>query len=1168
MMRLHNCIYIGLVALAAMITAGCVDNSDRMLNADAFKQHPIRISSVYPSMDIQTRATIDGGFVEGDAMGIFVVDRDADGEAVTPMLGSGRASNVRFTLGEDGTWKGAAQLYWDPKGSAADFYGYYPFDDNLSSVTNNPFVVQSHQDAENGTTSASNYGASDLLWAKMENVEPTIETVTLQYSHLMAGVTIRLEMGSGFTAQEWASFEKTVLLKNTVTAGIVNLATGEVKVSTDGGVKDIVPLLHNGTWRAVTYPQTVKAGQTLVSVTIDGQSYALKKDAAMNFIPGKMHTFTITVDRREAGGQFTFMFSDEAITPWVDDPDLHDGLVREYVIVEVSEPGKLAEDLVRMGKDYRTVESLKVMGDINQSDLEFMGREMMQMMNLNLQKARIVADENGEGAGYMNFHRSIWDWANGTGRHKLTRFVFPEEGVTRVGGFTNSYLKGELVIPEGVTLIDEYAFFGCEFNNNTITLPSTLKRIEQEAFSFDCFVGPLNLPEGIEYIDPGGYYVFQGSDFSGALHIPSSLKVSCPFGFPKMTGDIIIPQGWTTVPSFGGGGYDGIVVLPEGLEEIDAFGGTKIHGEVKIPSTCKVLGGFGGTLISGVIFPENLLRLKDGAFSGCTRLSGTIELPKKIAEIPRNCFRDSPLLTGVVIPASTVFIGEYAFTGCTGLNSIVCEGEEPPFVQDNAFLGVPKDNFTIEVPKGCVEKYRNARGWSDFKRIAEYSNFVCRPAQVCALNSVHSEDLVLNADGPWTVARKPDWCTLSATSGTGKTALTVNIIPLEHGAGARQDTIVFAMESGGKTFETVCVLRQYDYEHDEDSYIALQKATKGNNGGIDIVFAGDGFDGASISDGSYLDLVEYQTECFFAVEPYKSMREYFNVYVTFPLSQEKGVNTMYTYVNNHFGTLYGMNELTSSEITSTALITESDEVMDYVVQRTPVKSENLWRTLVILVPNSTDYDGHTEFMDNGAALSICPPSDKPYPKDTRGVIQHEAGGHGFGKLGDEEITRNAFASSKVKGEVENMHGRGWYDNLATTGKLSQVPWADFIFDTRYSDYVDVYEGGYGYTRGIYRPEVNSCMNYGIPYYNTPSRLSIFRRIKDYAGEEFRMEDFLAGDTFEWGTTNVTRAAAMDMDNLVPYTTGSHQAPVMTDFRANGNKVRSIRERLRREKLNK
>jgi hypothetical protein len=179
------------------------------------------------------------------------------------------------------------------------------------------------------------------------------------------------------------------------------------------------------------------------------------------------------------------------------------------------------------------------------------------------------------------------------------------------------------------------------------------------------------------------------------------------------------------------------------------------------------------------------------------------------------------------------------------------------------------------------------------------------------------------------------------------------------------------------------------------------------------------------------------------------------------------------------------------------------------------------------------------------------------------VIQHEAGGHGFGKLGDESFTINAFAPLTVRQYVDEMHGRGWFANLASTGKLSSVPWAEFIFDPVYSDYVDVYEGGYGYTRLIYRPESNSCMNYGIPYYNTPSRLDIWKRIKDYVGEEWTMEEFRAQDTFEWGPTEITRGAAMP--NKM-YATGNHQMPTLINFREIGDKVRHIREQLKRKQI--
>ena len=60
---------------------------------------------------------------------------------------------------------------------------------------------------------------------------------------------------------------------------------------------------------------------------------------------------------------------------------------------------------------------------------------------------------------------------------------------------------------------------------------------------------------------------------------------------------------------------------------------------------------------------------------------------------------------------------------------------------------------------------------------------------------------------------------------------------------------------------------------------------------------------------------------------------------------------------------------------------------------------NLNQSLIIITPNSTDYGGICQIWDDGSAIAFCPRSTYGYPLDTRGVIQHEAGGHGFGKLG-------------------------------------------------------------------------------------------------------------------------------------------------------------------------
>ena len=1136
------------LALPLLLLASCAEEITDSTTADKKNAQPIRLVSAYPG--VVTRATIDGGFSVGDEMGVFVVDRNAEGEVGEMALRGNRASNMRFTLNDDGTWASPTQLYWSEKGNSADFYGYYPFDGNLSSVTAYPFTIAEKQDETLRSSGMSGYIASDLLWARQQNVKPTAETVTLQYRHLMAGITLRLEMGTGFTAEEWAQLEKKVFLCNTILSGTVNLQEGTVQAGdSDAGL--ITPLPHGGaaSYRAVVFPQTVAAGKSLVSVMIDGRDYFLKKNEPMVYLSGKMHQFTVTVNRSTATGDYTLSLDDESITPWVDDPDLHEGLVRQYLVVGLSEAGTLAAKLAEMGKNPADLLALKIVGPVNGSDYQTINL-MKKLTHLNLIKA-IPEGERLYGIEWI----------------PLEKVFFPEKGLKYLDGFNETHLRGSLVIPDGVEEVG--GFWGNDFSG-TLTLPSTLKVMRM---LIDPFKGDIAIPDQIEVWEPTG---FGGTKLTGTLNLPSTLK-KLKYVPSGLTGTISIPQGCelTDIGTFSGSQCTALI-LPEGMTDIlhTTFLNSEIRGEVLLPSTITHIGpsAFAGSKISKITFPDALRQMDDGGynfegiFADCSRLSGTIRLPKNVARIPKGCFLHCSMLEGLVIPAGTAILDELCFAGCNNLNSIVCEGEEPPFVVDGAFEGVPKDNFTVEVPAGCVEKYRNAIGWSEFKRIAEYSNFVCRPAQAQALNTAHSEQLTLNADGNWTVASKPDWVTLSATTGTGKTPITLTFQPLAKGAGNRTGEVVFQMVHDGKTVSTACTVSQFDYQYDEDYCHTLQTHSKGR--GIDIVFVGDGWDGASISDGSYLNLIKYQAECFFAIEPYRSMREYFNVYVTFPLSQEKGVNTMSHYVNNRFGTLQGWSSLiqgSQADCTSTQLIMETYEVEQYVASKTPVEQDNLWRTLVIAVPNTTDYEGNTVFNIGGMAISICPPSEQAYPRDTRGTIQHEAGGHGFGKLGDENISRNAFATYSVKSQIDDMHSRGWYDNLATTGKLHDVPWAEFIFDAAYSDYVDVYEGGYGYTRGIYRPEANSCMNYGIPYYNTPSRLSIYKRIKQYAGESWTMEEFRAQDTFEWGPTEVTRSAAHQTDNLTPITSGNHHAPTLVRFRETSDKVRAIRERLKNER---
>lgn len=1144
----------------------CSEETSLFVGSDG--DMPINISAEYPVKGVSTRAT-DNGFQDGDAVGLFIVDYNPDGTPGELLMKGNRADNVRFDYNGVG-WAANHQIYWANKNTPADFYGYYPFDAAMQNVTEHEFSVYADQD---GTTAGkSNYEQSDLLWAKTEKVQPTTECIQLRYSHLMAGITVQLQMGTGFEASEWAQLEKTVLIDNVVTASTVNLQTGEVTMK-EGTEPDVVtPLVYNNMWRAVVVPQTIAAGKRVLNITIDGKNYGLVKSETVRFVGGKMHNFTVTVNRNTSTGEYTFDLSADDIVAWLDDANLHDGLVRQYLVVDVPVAGTLSQVLASRGIEADKVTALKVIGNINHCDMVFMGQKMKKLSNLNLSKSILCADEHEEAGVLVGFADHVW----------LYHIVFPENGLRVIGdeAFRFAGLSGPLIIPEGVEEIGNSAFGNHMGINNpnvnsinsklygTLTLPSTLKKIGSGAFFCQNLSGELILPERLEYMGSvDDLCCFTDCSFSGSLVLPSSLgSMVAPSG--NFSGTITIPLGMTRFVTSdrdiywgGNGGFsveNGLIELHEGMTEL-FIRDCGFAGELILPSTIRQLGdgALEGNKFDKIIMSDNMKLLGNSVMADNGFLSSVV-LSQNISRIPKQCFENCTMLQSITIPANVDIIDELAFKNCSGLNGIVCEGTVPPACAANAFNGVSKDNFTVEVPKGCVDRYKEADGWKEFKRIAEYSNFVCRPAHANALNKAHSESIILNADGAWTVKSAPDWVHLSKTSGTGKAELQLTILEMNHGNGNRQDRIIFEMDG----HETYCDVSQYDYEYEEDGYLTLQTHSQGS--GIDIVFMGDGWDGESIGNGDYLSMVREQMEYFFGVEPYKSHRDYFNVYVTFPLSQEKGVNTMHTYVNNRFGTLYGYDGTTC---TSNQLLTETDEVFRYAVAHSPLEESNRWKSQLILIPNSNEYEGITYF-DGNCALSLCPPSTRPYPQDTRGVVQHEACGHGFGKLGDENIRKQAWPTSQDLTDIREYHDRGWMQNLSATSKMSQVPWADFIYDRRYSDQVDVFEGGYGYMRGIFRCENNSCMNYGIPYFNAISRLDIMRRIREYSGTGFSMEYFYAHDTNKWGDRDgLTRSGAKYASLNGNAITGSntHRAPQTVNAKRMGDSVRKIRKELKNKK---
>ena len=1152
----HSLLY--LLAAGAMLLTGCSDD----FFGDKTEQHDsnrIQLSGDIDQLAV-TRVN-DNGFCNGDVMGVYIVDYEGNKPGTLKVNGN-RGDNVRHTFDEPNyKWNSAYDLFWKDKHTHIDVYGYYPFA-NPESIEDYQFEVQKDQSKATENGEMGGYEASDFLWGKVSDVAPTTSVIRLPMAHRMSNARVTLIQGSGFAEGEWANLEKIVLTANVARKASINLSTGEIK--TAGAVENTmtIPSRVNDEWRTIVVPQTVAAGTTLFSITIGGVPYKFTKNEALTYVSGKMMNFGIKVDKQTGSGAYKLTLVSESITPWENDLVSHDATAKEYVVIN-STKGHLKEAITAANKDYTKIKNLKITGEINAKDFYFMRDSMEYLAALNLKEVIIKGGTQKLTGGYVGdypYNDYEMPYEALRGMKTLNLIVLPDK-LTKIGiaAFADDQnLTGSLIIPEGVTEIEVGAFVNCHAMNGSISFPSTLKYIGRKedrwwyggTFARCGFNSKLILPSNLECLKGNAFEECEG--LYGELRLPeklSELGENAFRGCKNFSGNLIIPQNLQKVPNNAFeycGGMNGTLTLHDGVTAIGeyAFRGTHFRGEIKLPKNLVVLQNyaFAGCDFSGELkLPSSLKSIGRKVFGdtdgdgSCWRLMGIVEFPEGMQSIGEQAFYNCRSIEGLVFPESIETIQNSAFEGCYGINSIVCKSDMPANVLNNAFDGVAKDNFTLEVPESAIQQYQAASGWKDFKRIAAHHELVCRPSVACALSTEHKQKLVINAEGEWEVASKPDWCEVSPASGNKKTEVTLTIKGMAKNADSRDGKVVFRLKDKDYTHE--CSVSQYGYEYGEDEWITLQKATKGNNGGINIVLLGDGFSAKDIASGKYLTDIKQEVEYFFGIEPYKTYRDYFNIYTAIPLSTESGVGTVNTIRYNRFNTTF---------TGGVGLKADYDEVFDYALGAPTVNKSNLNQTLIIMVPNSTDYGGICQMWEDGSAIAFCPQSTYGYPLDTRGVIQHEAGGHGFGKLGDEYIYHNAFIDAcgcSCCGHVDEFNGAkslGWYDNLELTGKMHSVGWSHLIFDDRYSDIVDIYEGGYMHNRGVFRSEPNSCMNNDIPYYSTISRESIVKRIKAYAGETYSFEDFVKNDKRDAGIVE-SRAFGGNGDQR---TSGTYQhAPV-------------------------
>ena len=217
--------------------------------------------------------------------------------------------------------------------------------------------------------------------------------------------------------------------------------------------------------------------------------------------------------------------------------------------------------------------------------------------------------------------------------------------------YLNNELVKDLIIPDGVTSIGDYAFSGSG-SLTSVTIPDSVISIGDCAFSSCNSLTSVNIADGVRWI---GNYAFLGSGSLTSITIPDSvisIGISAFSSCSSLT-SITIPDGVTTIGSSAFSRCSSLtsITIPDGVTTIESYT------------------FYNCSSLTSVTIPDSVTSIGGYAFSSCSSLT-SVTIPDGVTSIEYNTFYDCSSLTSITIPDSVISIGNSAFYGCSNLTSV------------------------------------------------------------------------------------------------------------------------------------------------------------------------------------------------------------------------------------------------------------------------------------------------------------------------------------------------------------------------------------------------------------------------------------------------------------------------------------------------------------------
>ena len=282
----------------------------------------------------------------------------------------------------------------------------------------------------------------------------------------------------------------------------------------------------------------------------------------------------------------------------------------------------------------------------------------------------------------------------------------------------------EVIFEEGIETIPHHFLCSSYLRNinPTITIPSTVKTIEESAFR-NLGIKSITIPNSVTSIGDSAFYGCTGLT---SITIPDGVTSIGSQAFYGCTGLTSVTIG-NSVTSIGYGAFYGCTGLTS----------------ITIPNSVTSIGDsafYGCTGLTSITIPDSVTSIGNFAFSGCTGLT-SVTIGNSVTSIGNCAFYGCTGLTSITIPDSVTSIGGQAFYGCTGLTSVTIMGK--PYFNNYCFqntskveqlvmkdtTGVPtlystycfsgstlynsSSTAKIYVPSNLLASYQTATNWSN-----------------------------------------------------------------------------------------------------------------------------------------------------------------------------------------------------------------------------------------------------------------------------------------------------------------------------------------------------------------------------------------------------------------------------------------------------------------------